>query len=54
VCCGSGRTDPYNLYFTPNGRSAESVAEAHRELVFYDPHTWAVQACGVPEVGLNS
>ena len=36
-------TDPYNLYFTPDGRSAVSVAEAHRELVFYDPHTWAVQ-----------
>jgi len=36
-------TDPYNLYFTPDGRSAVSVAEAERELVFYDPHTWAVQ-----------
>jgi YVTN family beta-propeller protein len=35
--------DPYNLYFTPDGRSAVSVAEARRELVFYDPHTWAVQ-----------
>ena len=36
-------TDPYNLYFTPDGRSAISVAERRRELVFYDPHTWAVQ-----------
>lgn len=36
-------TDPYNLYFTPDGSSAISVAEARRELVFYDPHTWAVQ-----------
>ena len=36
-------TDPYNLYFTRDGRSAISVAEARRELVFYDPHTWAVQ-----------
>jgi YVTN family beta-propeller protein len=35
--------DPYNLYFTPDGRSAISVAEEHRRLVFYDPHTWAVQ-----------
>jgi YVTN family beta-propeller protein len=35
--------DPYNLYFTPDGRSAISVAERLRELVFYDPHTWAVQ-----------
>ena len=36
-------TDPYNLYFTPDGRSAISVAEAHRELVWYDPHTWQQQ-----------
>ncbi|MEN3300827.1 YncE family protein [Pseudonocardia sp.] len=36
-------TDPYNLYFTPDGRSAISVAEQRKELVFYDPHTWAVQ-----------
>jgi YVTN family beta-propeller protein len=36
-------TDPYNLYFTPDGRSAVSVAEERKELVFYDPHTWAVQ-----------
>jgi DNA-binding beta-propeller fold protein YncE len=36
-------TDPYNLYFTPDGRSAVSVAERRRELVFYDPQTWQVQ-----------
>jgi DNA-binding beta-propeller fold protein YncE len=36
-------TDPYNLYFTPDGRSAVSVAERLRQLVFYDPHTWQVQ-----------
>ncbi|MDT7698361.1 MAG: hypothetical protein QOJ30_686 [Pseudonocardiales bacterium] len=36
-------TDPYNLYFTPDGHSAISVAEQRKELVFYDPHTWAVQ-----------
>ncbi|HEY0815903.1 MAG TPA: YncE family protein [Pseudonocardia sp.] len=35
--------DPYNLYFTPDGRAAISVAEARHSLVFYDPHTWAVQ-----------
>jgi DNA-binding beta-propeller fold protein YncE len=35
--------DPYNLYFTPDGRYAISVAEAHRELVWYDPHTWQQQ-----------
>ena len=36
-------TDPYNMYFTPDGRYAISVAEAHRELVWYDPHTWQQQ-----------
>ncbi|MDT7651675.1 MAG: hypothetical protein QOI36_3081 [Pseudonocardiales bacterium] len=36
-------TDPYNLYFTPDGRSAVSVAERLKKLVFYDPKTWQVQ-----------
>lgn len=31
--------DPYNLYFTPDGRFAIVVAEAHRELDFRDAHT---------------
>jgi DNA-binding beta-propeller fold protein YncE len=35
--------DPYNMYFTPDGKSAISVAEARRMLVFYDPETWQVQ-----------
>ena len=35
--------DPYNLYFTPDGASAISVAEARRELIWYDPHTWRRQ-----------
>ncbi len=35
--------DPYNMYFTSDGKSAISVAEARRMLVFYDPHTWKVQ-----------
>jgi len=38
-----GRTvrvdDPYNLYFTPDGRRAIVVAEALRRLDFRDPHT---------------
>jgi DNA-binding beta-propeller fold protein YncE len=36
-------TDPYNMYFTPDGKAAISVAEARKRLVFYDPHTWAEQ-----------
>ena len=47
-------TDPYNLYFTPDGRSAISVAEARRELVFYDPHTWAVQDPAPPRTARAS
>lgn len=32
--------DPYNMYNTPDGRYAIVVAEARRELLWYDPHTW--------------
>lgn len=32
--------DPYNMYFTPDGRYAISVAEKYRTLVWYDPTTW--------------
>ena len=35
--------DPYNLYFTPDGRHAIVVAEALQRLDFYDPHTWRLQ-----------
>ncbi|MEV7676743.1 YncE family protein [Streptomyces sp. NPDC088752] len=31
--------DPYNLYFTPDGRYAIVMASLDRELVFRDPHT---------------
>jgi DNA-binding beta-propeller fold protein YncE len=34
--------DPYNMYFTPDGRFAVSVAERLRKLVWYDPRTWQV------------
>ncbi len=35
-----GVFDPYNMYFTPDGKYAISVAEAYRTLVWYDPTTW--------------
>ena len=35
--------DPYNMYFTPDGKSAIVVAEARRRLDFRDPHTMALQ-----------
>ncbi len=35
-------TDPYNLYFTPDGRKAIVVAERNRRLDFRDPDTWAL------------
>ncbi len=36
--------DPYNLYFTPDGKSAIVVAEAYKRLDFYDPKTWKRQS----------
>jgi len=33
--------DPYNLYFTPDGKFAMVMAESHRAIVFSDPHTMA-------------
>src|ERR671938_1093508 len=42
--------DPYNLYFTADGRRAIVVAEAHRELDFRTPHTMKLtKALPVPE-----
>jgi DNA-binding beta-propeller fold protein YncE len=35
--------DPYNLYFTVDGRRAIVVAEARRELDFREPHTMALR-----------
>jgi YVTN family beta-propeller protein len=35
--------DPYNLYFTPDGKFAIVVAEARQRLDFYDPHTWKLK-----------
>jgi YVTN family beta-propeller protein len=36
--------DPYNMYFTPDGRSAIIVAEQHKRLDFRDPQTMALQS----------
>ena len=35
--------DSYNIYFTPDGKSAIVVAEAMRRLEFRDPHTMELQ-----------
>ncbi|WP_239020357.1 YncE family protein [Novacetimonas pomaceti] len=35
--------DPYNMYFTPDGKSAITVAEARERLDFRDPHTMQLQ-----------
>ncbi|MBO0867772.1 MAG: YncE family protein [Micromonosporaceae bacterium] len=35
--------DPYNLYFTPDGKFAIVMSEAKHEIVFRDPHTMAVR-----------
>jgi len=35
--------DPYNLYFTPNGKYAIVMAEADQQVVFRDPHTMAIK-----------
>jgi YVTN family beta-propeller protein len=47
--------DPYNMYFTPDGRSAIVVAEALKRLDFRDPHTMELQgSLAVPEcAGIN-
>ena len=39
----SSSTDPYNMYFTPDGTSAIVVAERLKRLDFRDPHTMALQ-----------
>ncbi len=42
--------DPYNMYFSPDGKSAIIVAEALKRLDFRDPHTMAMQfSIDVPE-----
>jgi len=44
--------DPYNMYFTPDGRSAIVVAEALKRLDFRDPQTMVMQSSlAVPQCG---
>ncbi len=44
--------DPYNMYFTPDGRSAVIVAEDKKRLDFRDPQTMSLQySLIVPECG---
>jgi YVTN family beta-propeller protein len=47
--------DPYNMYFSPDGKSAINVAEARKRLDFLDPQTMAWQtSLGVPDcAGIN-
>ena len=47
--------DPYNMYFSPDGRSAIVVAEALKRLDFRDPHTMKLQrSVAVPRcAGVN-
>lgn len=46
--------DPYNLYFTPDGRSAVVMAERLGRMDFYDPKTWQQQrSVPVPCRGVN-
>jgi YVTN family beta-propeller protein len=47
-------TDPYNLYFTPDGKSAIVVVESFHRLDFRNPHTWALQtSVPLPAAGPN-
>ena len=47
-------TDPYNMYFTPDGRFAIVVAERLARLDFRDPHTFALRhSLAVPCRGVD-
>jgi len=47
-------TDPYNMYFTPNGRYAIVVAERLHRLDFRDAHTFALHhSLSVPCFGVD-
>ena len=38
--------DPYNMYYTPDGKFAIVVAEAEKRLDFSDPHTFELKNAG--------
>jgi len=47
-------TDPYNLYFTPDGRQALVMAENHNRIDFRDPHTMRLRdSMHIPADGIN-
>jgi YVTN family beta-propeller protein len=47
-------TDPYNLYFTPDGTRAIVVAERYNRLDFRDPKTWAlIKSVSIPWPGVD-
>ncbi|MGH7771716.1 MAG: cytochrome D1 domain-containing protein [Candidatus Binatia bacterium] len=47
-------TDPYNLYFTPDGKYAIVVAERFKRLDFRDPTTWALRgSVSIPYAGVD-
>jgi YVTN family beta-propeller protein len=47
-------TDPYNLYFTPDGTKAIVVAERFQRLDFYDPNTWGfIKSVSIPFPGVD-
>ena len=47
-------TDPYNLYFTPDGTKAIVVAERFQRLDFYDPSSWQLlKSVSIPWPGVD-
>src|SRR3954470_13913833 len=47
-------TDPYNLYFTPDGSRAIVVAERFKRLDIRDPHTWTlIKSIPIPYAGVD-
>ena len=47
-------TDPYNLYFTPDGSKAIVVAERYQRLDFYDPASWTLlESVSIPWPGVD-